>query len=426
MMHHVLYASPWMVSRQVVIPRGFSWLSIARSLASKISTSSQASPFSYTSTVDAEPLFRYQKGGYHPINLGDLLKNGRYKILHKLGWGGYSTVWAARDQKSEAYVSVKVCISEGEKDAGNNEIQVLNEMASIQPNPQHVVRLFDDFRLEGPNGMHQCLVSEILGPSVSDIIDIHFPDGRLPGALAKNIAKQALHGIQTLHQRQIGHGDLHTRNLAFTIPCMDSLSESEFINLLGAPEIGHVQRSDERVQEPGIPEYIVRPASFQRHFWSSSYHIKIIDFGESFLPTIIPHTLHTPLPVRAPEVIFEDCLDYRVDLWRLGCMVGQPPFDSFMVTPAILVGQMQEMASDTLPTRWHGKWKKMDNGRTAETPGPALQEWLEEMYFDGERKEDLTREDVSKLGRILGRLLRFEPYSRASAREILDDPWFKG
>jgi hypothetical protein len=49
--------------------------------------------------IDAEPLHRYHKGGYHPVHLGDLLSNGRYKILHKLGWGGYSTVWAARDQR---------------------------------------------------------------------------------------------------------------------------------------------------------------------------------------------------------------------------------------------------------------------------------------------------------------------------------------
>jgi len=50
--------------------------------------------------IDAEPLHRYKKGGYHPIHLGDRLSNGRYKVLHKLGWGGYSTVWAARDIRS--------------------------------------------------------------------------------------------------------------------------------------------------------------------------------------------------------------------------------------------------------------------------------------------------------------------------------------
>lgn len=67
-----------------------------------MSTKADKSPIdqpTYTSPIDAEPLYRYQKGGYHPIILGECLKAGRYKVLHKLGWGGYSTVWAARDQR---------------------------------------------------------------------------------------------------------------------------------------------------------------------------------------------------------------------------------------------------------------------------------------------------------------------------------------
>lgn len=58
-----------------------------------------------------------------------------------------------------------------------------------------------------------------------------------------------------------------------------------------------------------------------------------------------------------------------------------------MTTPAILVGQMREMASDELSTRWKDSFETMNDGSTEETPGPSLQKWLEEMYFDGERKE---------------------------------------
>lgn len=47
-----------------------------------------------------EKLHRYQPGGYHPVNLGDTFKNGRYKVYHKLGWGGFSTVWLVRDRES--------------------------------------------------------------------------------------------------------------------------------------------------------------------------------------------------------------------------------------------------------------------------------------------------------------------------------------
>ena len=47
--------------------------------------------------VDAEPLEQYRKGGYYLTHLGDRFKGGRYRILHKLGWGAYTTVWLAKD-----------------------------------------------------------------------------------------------------------------------------------------------------------------------------------------------------------------------------------------------------------------------------------------------------------------------------------------
>jgi len=46
-----------------------------------------------------EMIMRYRPGGYHPVELGDTFKGGRYKICHKLGWGGFSTVWLAKDRE---------------------------------------------------------------------------------------------------------------------------------------------------------------------------------------------------------------------------------------------------------------------------------------------------------------------------------------
>ncbi|KAJ5309333.1 uncharacterized protein N7443_001794 [Penicillium atrosanguineum] len=215
------------------------------------------------------------------------------------------------------------------------------------------------------------------------------------------------------------------------MPCLDKVTEDAFFEMLGKPETGQVQRRDGKEHELGVPEYIVKPTSYRSRLWNSAQSIKIIDFGESFLCPAVPQTLHTPLSVRAPEVIFQDKIDHRVDLWSMGCMLfelftGQPPFDTFLITPAILIGQMHEMASDDLPKRWQKIWDTMDKGDdvTAESPGPNLQEWLEEVYFDGRQSPDLTREDIERLGKLIGRLLCFEPLARASARQVLDDPWF--
>lgn len=107
-------------------------------------------------------------------------------------------------------------------------------------------------------------------------------------------------------------------------------------------------------------------------------------------------------------------------------VVGQPPFDSFMITPTILVRQMLEMANDELPERWQRTWRAMDSASPGEKSGYTLQEWLEEIYFDEEKNQDLTREDILKVGQIVRSMLQFEPSKRASAGEVLRDSWFEG
>jgi len=38
-------------------------------------------------------------GGYHPVSPDDTFLEGRYKVIRKLGWGHFSTVWLADDTR---------------------------------------------------------------------------------------------------------------------------------------------------------------------------------------------------------------------------------------------------------------------------------------------------------------------------------------
>ena len=55
----------------------------------------------YIPETDVEDFEDYTIGGFHPILIGDTFQDGRCEVIHKLGYGGYSTIWLARDNKSQ-------------------------------------------------------------------------------------------------------------------------------------------------------------------------------------------------------------------------------------------------------------------------------------------------------------------------------------
>ncbi|KAF5667158.1 dis1-suppressing kinase [Fusarium heterosporum] len=291
--------------------------------------------------------------------------------------------------------------------------------------------MLDHFTLVGPNGSHDCLVLELVGPSVADVVELHCKDNRLPSKLVKIFAKQTLQGLDFLAAKDIGHGDLHTPNLALVVPGLDTLHEEDFIARLGKPKVGKVTRLDGGPLAHYIPTQIIRPAFYRREdLVLPCPSIKIIDFGEAFFSNNAPSTLHTPLPVRAPEIVFGDRLDRGVDLWSAGCLIfeltmGQPPFDVVMLTPSVLVEQMIELTSDELPSRWQTKWNAMQEDVPQAYGDFTLHKWLEEVYFDNEKQAEFTAEEIARVAEATARMLKLEPSLRATPGEILAQNYFQ-
>ncbi|GLA70063.1 hypothetical protein AtubIFM55763_010965 [Aspergillus tubingensis] len=84
------------------------------------STTNDTHAFQYQLIEELEMLERYRIGGYHPICVGDVLKS-RYRVIHKLGHGAFSTIWLSRDEQKAAYVAVKVSTG----DSSTHEAKIL-------------------------------------------------------------------------------------------------------------------------------------------------------------------------------------------------------------------------------------------------------------------------------------------------------------
>lgn len=108
-----------------------------------------------------EDVHKYVPGGYHPVDIGD--KIAQYTVLHKLGSGGFATVWLVQSTEDSRYYALKIlCADVSEAQA--NERGVM-EYLGPHDHPS-VVKLLGSFEVTGPNGVHTCLILPVCGPSL--------------------------------------------------------------------------------------------------------------------------------------------------------------------------------------------------------------------------------------------------------------------
>lgn len=122
----------------------------------------------YHPEVDVEDFEDYVPGGYHPTLIGDTFCSGRYVVVHKLGFGGYSTIWLAWDQQRRRYVSLKILTARASPDS--HEGKILNHLMKsdlTHAGKRFIPSLLDQFSFDGPNGHHRCFVGEPAGVSVA-------------------------------------------------------------------------------------------------------------------------------------------------------------------------------------------------------------------------------------------------------------------
>lgn len=106
------------------------------------------------------------------------------------------------------WVSIKITMADITKDS--HELSTLRSLAMHSGGDlcsKHIVQLLDDFLHQGPNGIHQCPVFALLGPTVDMVVsDYHTVGDLLEPETILRLSEQLLQAIDFLHEVGYIHG----------------------------------------------------------------------------------------------------------------------------------------------------------------------------------------------------------------------------
>lgn len=174
----------------------------------------------YNTISDVESLEDYVPGGYHPIMIGDMLYGGKYRIVGKLGFGGYSTVWLAQETQAKCYVAVKV----GTTNSPSREVNILRQLrrqfqaSAAVPFPacqgrNSIAYALDEFQVEGPKGTHPCYTMPVAAcdlrtASYSELFSVD---------VARALSGRLVLAVAYLHARGYAHGVRYSKPISISV-----------------------------------------------------------------------------------------------------------------------------------------------------------------------------------------------------------------
>ncbi|KAI9154769.1 Serine/threonine-protein kinase spk-1 [Paramyrothecium foliicola] len=386
--------------------------------------------------IEAKP--RYKLKGF-----SDILAS-RYRLVDKLGYGGYSIIWLARDNQQGRCVAIKVPISGASRSM--HEPKILRALACAALDSSHsrasplqacdaVPSILDEFVIHGPNGTHPCYV---MVPVQGNLKEASF--SRLfPVNVARALAAKLALAVAFVHAHGFVHG------------AFDELSDDEFMQKFGEPETTSIRRVDGKPLTSHVPSQAVHPLYMgkkaQYFTLDDSRDLILGDFGEAFAPATeqrLGRDCNTPLAKRAPETLFspDEPLSYPSDVWSLGTAIWEILGMKFIFSEAetadeIVAQQLDVLGSQGFPADWQRSWERLESHKADEDiprrptgsreAWPPLEEAFEEFVQNHRRKREMAgtfdqQEERAILDLMRG-MLKFRPEDRLTMDEVLRSEW---
>ncbi|MFI5914980.1 protein kinase [Dactylosporangium sp. NPDC051541] len=163
------------------------------------------------------------------MRAGQLL-NGRYLLAERLGEGGMSVVWRARDEVLDRDVAVKVLNSRLAADTDWRRRIRLEAQAAARLSHPNITNVYD----YGETSDHTpFVVMELLrGPTLSARLQA----GPLPVPAALRICAEVAAGLAAAHARDLVHRDVKPANVILT-PDAAKVLDFGIVGFIGTPDV---------------------------------------------------------------------------------------------------------------------------------------------------------------------------------------------
>ncbi|KAJ7224018.1 kinase-like domain-containing protein [Mycena haematopus] len=341
----------------------------------------------------------------------------RYTILRKLGWGSHSSTWLARDKVGNGFVGVKALtgyMTQRNEKGTSWEAEALRYL-SRPPSP-YCVRLLDEFTIPGRGsaGTHICFVLPLYGGDVKALMKSRKTPFELP--TAKRIMLHFLRGLAHMHARDVVHTDIKPDNILFTTDLSTTALERWI-------QKDPSRRHPPEMSEDGIVHAAVSqplPIISDELARRATYVFNTHDPSRSRSLTLHVHREITTIPFRAPEVFLGGQWDLPADIWSFGCLIYELAVSNTLFKYRDNEKHNLTKVENILYQMILGTGEDFRAEQLSICP-------LAGEYFDEtcQLKKD-PPVFVWPLEDLMSQCLRLNPNDRATAAELLQDPWFEG